>query len=512
MTTINKKRIAKNTFMLYFRMIIVMVVSLYTSRIFLAILGNEDFGIYNVVGGIIGLFAFITNSFGTVTQRYLNTYIGKGNAHELKKVFASCLSVHLGIALIYVILGETIGLWFVQNKLVIPYDRMYAALWVFQISIVSIVISLFTMPFQSAMISHEKISVYSYYSIIDITLKLVILYLLKIATYDKLIVYALLMLAVNLISNLFCIVYCLIKFPECRIRINLNKSLIKEITSFSGWMTFSTFCLMLSVQGVSILMNLFGGPIANAARAVAVQIQTAVQGFVTNFTVAANPQMIQSYSSGNIKDSMNLSCNVGKLSFYLMSVIVTPIIFNIDYILNLWLVNPPEFTSIFTQLLLIEMTFRTFHDPIGLLVQASGKIKIYQLIIGVLFGVIFICTYISYKLGAPLYVTYLWGIIIAVSGTIIRVWYAKKLLDYPFHFFIINIFSKACVFAFLLCGVYYLKQYIIPVTDTFNQFIVQSLLIEAILIIFIWFFALTKDNKIFIYTRIRKIRGNHGNL
>ncbi len=495
MSSINGNRIAKNTIILYTRMIVVMAISLFTSRVFLEILGNENYGIYNVVGGIVGLLGFLINSFGTVTQRYLNTSIGKKDDILLRKVFSSCLTVHLIIAIICIIAGETIGIWFLNTQLNIPIERMYAAHWVFQLSIAGIALTLISMPYESAIISHEKISIYSYYSIIDVVLKLVILYILSLSNKDKLIIYALLLFLVNLLSKLFCITYSRIKFKECKIHIHLNTDLLKEISRFSFWMICSSLSLVLSIQGVTILMNIFGGPIANAARAIAVQVQSAVQGFVTNFTIAANPQMIQSYSSGKTDDAMNLAFNVSKLSFCLMSIIVTPIIFHMNYILNIWLISPPPLTNIFTSLLLIEISLKPLYEPIGLLVQASSKIKGFQIMVSGLFLLVFISTYISYSIGMPLYTTYAIGIIITIMGIISRAYYANKLIGFPFTHFIKSVFLRVIVFTSFISILYIINESIIPQETSFLNFILRVIILELIIIFLIWQICLSKENK-----------------
>ena len=302
----NNKRIAKNTLMLYIRMLFTMGVSLFTSRVILQALGVEDYGVYSVVGGIITMFSFINGGMVSATQRYLTFEIGKGNLLQLKKVFSTSLQIHALIALIVVILGETVGLWFLYEKMVIPADRMTAAFWVYQCSIVASVVSIMSVPYNADIIAHEKMSAFAYISILDVVLKLAIVYILYISRWDKLITYAVLILSIQVAIRYVYTRYCNKHFEETHYHHQLDKSLFKEMFAFAGWSFWGNLAHVLYTQGINMMLNIFFGPVVNAARGIAVQVQTAVQGFVGNFQMALNPQITKNYATGNLAQMHSL--------------------------------------------------------------------------------------------------------------------------------------------------------------------------------------------------------------
>ena len=288
----NNKRIAKNTFLLYFRMLFTMGVSLYTSRVVLNTLGVEDFGIYNVVGGVVVMFSFLNSSLATATQRFLNYEMGQGNALKLEKVFSIALTGHYLIALSVILLAETIGLWFVSTQLEIPAERMHAALWVYQFSILTLAVSIISVPYNAVIIAHERMKVFAYVSIAEVSLKLTVVFLLVYLSFDKLVLYAFLLLVVAVIVRMIYATYCKRNFTECKYRFIFEKDLFAQMFCFSGWMFTGTLSNLFSSQGVNILINMFFGPIQNAARGIAYQIQGTVNAFVTNFMVAVQPQIV----------------------------------------------------------------------------------------------------------------------------------------------------------------------------------------------------------------------------
>ena len=304
--TANNKRIAKNTLLLYFRMLFIMAINLYTSRIVLKILGIEDFGIYNAVGGIVAMFGFLTSAMSISTQRYITYELGKNNLKQLNKIFNTSITIHAVISVIILILAETIGLWFLYNKMTIPIERLNAALWTYQASIASAIILIMSIPYNATIIAHEKMSAFAYISVLEVVLKLAIVYLLLISNFDKLKLYSTLILIVQLIIRIIYGQYCKKHFLETKIHFIKDKSLFKEMLSFAGWNLWGNCAGIASTQGVNILLNIFFGPHINAARGIAVQVQGAVNQFASNFQTAINPQITKSYAQGDYNYMHNL--------------------------------------------------------------------------------------------------------------------------------------------------------------------------------------------------------------
>ena len=389
----SNKRIAKNTLLLYARMLLLLAVSLYTSRIVLATLGIEDYGLYNVVGGIVVMFTFISKAMGNSTSRYITFALGKGDKAELKNVVGVSFFIHWILAGVILVLAETVGLWFLYNKMVIPEARMTAAFWVYQFSVVSCMVSIISVPFNSMIIAHEKMGAFAFISILDAVLKLLIVYLIQISSFDKLIFYAALLLGVMILDRLIYQVYCHRHFEEAR-NIKYQKSgLVKQMTSFAVWSLVGNLSYVCYTQGLNILLNMFFGPAVNAARGVAVQVESVINGFVTNFQTAVNPQITKSYAAdekGRVRDLLFLS---SKFSFYLLLILCLPVFLEAPAILGLWLVEVPDHTVNFIRLLILIMMAQSLHNPVSMIKSATGQIKAYQLIIG---GILLLIIPISY--------------------------------------------------------------------------------------------------------------------
>lgn len=315
-TSSNNKRIAKNTLLLYARMLFTMAVSLFTSRVILNTLGVEDFGIYNVVGGVVAMFGFINSSMTSATQRYITFALGIGDEKRLQTVFSTTLQIHTLIAVLIVLLGETIGLWFLYNKMQIPIERMEAAFWVLQCSIVAAVVMIISVPYNADIIAHEKMSAFAYISVLEVVLKLVIVYILIVFTVDKLILYSFLLLDVQLFIRFCYSYYCNKHFKETKYHHIWDKSLFKEMTRFAGWSMFGNLSAVLFTQGLNMLLNVFFGPIVNAARAVAVQVQSAILQFVGNFQMALNPQITKTYAQNEMLEMHKLMFRSARFSFF----------------------------------------------------------------------------------------------------------------------------------------------------------------------------------------------------
>ncbi len=322
----NNKRIAKNTMFLYVRMFFIMAVSLYTSRVVLSTLGVDDFGIYNVVGGVVSMFGFLNGALAVCTQRYLNYELGRGDANRLQKVFITSLTIHALISIIVVILAETIGLWFLYNKMTIPDARMNAAFWVYQFSIITTVVLMMSVPYNAAIIAHEKMSAFAYISVLEVILRLAIVFLLQIGNFDRLIFYAFLMLVVQMSIRVIYGLYCNKHFCETKFRMLWDGTLFREMLGFSGWSIFGNLAGVASTQGLNILLNMFFNPIVNAARGISVQVQNALMQFSVNFQTAMNPQITKSYATGDYNYMHGLIYRSSKFTFFLLYLFSLPII------------------------------------------------------------------------------------------------------------------------------------------------------------------------------------------
>lgn len=354
-----------------------MFVSLYTSRIVLATLGNEDYGIYNVVGGIVVMFTFLNGAMSTSTSRFLTMELGRGNAVQLGKIFSATLSIHICIALVIFVLAETVGLWFVLNKLVIPAERMTAALWVYQCSILSCMVQLTQVPYNACIIAHERMNIYAYVGFVDVFFKLFIVFMLtRINSIDRLQLYAVLILCVSLIVAMIYRIYCKRKYVECVYRWEYNGKLYSELIRFSGWSLLSNLSWVLTTQGSNILLNLYFGPIVNAARAIAVQVDAAVAGFVGNFRTAVNPQIFKLCAGGEKEKMFSLLLQSAKYSYFILLIIILPIFLEVDFILRFWLKSVPNDTPIFVQLTLLYTLIQVFDASFIVVLQAVGKIKL----------------------------------------------------------------------------------------------------------------------------------------
>lgn len=375
----NNKRIAKNTLFLYFRMLLMMLVTLYTSRVVLKFLGVEDFGIYNVVGGVITIFTFLSGALGGAAVRFITYAVGSGELKEIRKVFSVLLSLHIILAGLVFVLGETIGLWFVINKLIIPVNRLDAALWVYHCSILTMIVSIISIPYNSLIIARERMNAFAYISIIEVFLKLAIVFLLPIILLDKLVVYAVLMLLVQLLIRFSYSIYCEKHFVESVVRPSWDKMLIKSVFSYISWSLTGGVAAVGYTQGINILLNIFFGPTVNAARAVSVQVQSAVTGLVNNFQMAVKPQIIKSYAVDDLDTMHKLVVASSKYGFALMLLITLPLIICINTILFFWLGIVPEDTDAFVLIMLVIGLIEPHRVAILNAVHATGEIKTFQI-------------------------------------------------------------------------------------------------------------------------------------
>ena len=394
------RRIAKNTMMLYVRMFVLMLVGLYTSRVVLNALGETDYGVYSVVGGVVAMFSMISGALNSAVSRFITFELGKNNPERLSRVYCTSVNIQLILALIVVLLAEPIGLWFIENKMTIDPARIPAATWVLHFSLLAFVINLMSVPQMASITAHEKMSAYAYIGILDGLLRLGVAFMIVSAPFDRLVYYAMLMAGVVLIVRLAYGIYCRIHFPECRYRFVFDLPLVKEMFAFAGWNFIGVTSGVLRDHGGNILVNLFAGPVVNAARGVAVQLNGAVQSFVTNFMTAVNPQITKSYAAGDYKYVFALIGKSSRMSFYLLSLMAIPIIFNADLLLQIWLKEVPEHTTLFVQLFLMFALSESLSLPLITAMLATGRIRNYQLVVGGIQLLNLPVSYIFLKMGA----------------------------------------------------------------------------------------------------------------
>ena len=441
-TSANNKRIAKNTLLLYFRMLFMMAVSLYTSRVVRNALGVEDFGIYNVVGGVVAMFGFINGSMSSATQRYITFALGKGDKENLQNVFSTALQIHVLIAVLIVVLGETIGLWFMYTQMQISAERMDAAFWVLQCSIASTAVMIISVPYNADIIAHEKMSAFAYISIFEAVLKLAIVFALVLSPFDRLIFYAFLILAVQFLIRLCYSHYCSRHFEESKYRYVWDKPVFKEMTGFAGWSMFGNLAGVLFGQGLNMLLNVFFGPVVNAARAVSVQVQNAIQQFVGNFQMALNPQITKTYAMGEIDEMHKLMFRSARFSFYLLFFLSLPILFETNFILTVWLKTVPDNTVIFLRIMICISLIYTLSNPLMIANQATGKIRKYQAVCGSILLMILPVSYVCLKLGCPAYSVFIVHFVIESITQLVRMILLRSLIGIRIKDYIRNIYIR----------------------------------------------------------------------
>lgn len=376
------KTIARNTLMLYFRMFFLLFIGLFTSRIVLSALGESDFGIYNVVGGVVAMFSLISGALSASVSRFITFEMGRGEKARLNEVYSTAVIIQIILSVVVVLLAEPIGMWFIEKKMTIPPERIPSATYVLHFSILSFVINLMSVPQTASITAHEKMSAFASIGLLDGCLRLGVALLIMKSGFDRLVLYAGL-IAVNVILvRLAYGIYCRRHFPECVFRPVFDRSLLKRMFSFAGWNFIGSASGVLRDQGGNILVNLFSGPAVNAARGVAVQLNGAVQGFVTNFMTAVNPRITKSYASGDMEYMLSLVRKSSRMSFYLLFVLALPVIFSTDFLLDLWLKDVPEHTTLFVQLFMVFTLSESISHPLVTSMLATGRIRNYQIIVG----------------------------------------------------------------------------------------------------------------------------------
>ena len=393
------RRIAKNALMLYIRMFFTMVVGLYTSRVVLHTLGVEDYGTYGVVGGVVAMMGFLNAAMGGATSRFLTFELGRGDKKRLADTFSSALIVHVGIALVVLVLAETVGLWFMTHKLVIPEGRMTAAHWVYQLSIVSAMLGITQTPYNASIIAHEKMGVYAYVEILNVTLKLLIVYLLTIGNFDKLILYAILVFAVSVIIIMVYRIYCIRHFEETHFRWIWDKSILKPLLSFSGWNLYGNMGGLFQQQGTNFVINFFFGVVMNAAVSIGLTIANTVNQFASNVMLAFRPQIIKKYSVGDKQGMSDLTILAIKIIMFIYCLVAVPVFVEVHNLLEIWLVDVPDHSAVLCRLFLISIFFETIRYLLIIDIHASGNVKLVSFIAGTVFILIPFVTYFFFYLG-----------------------------------------------------------------------------------------------------------------
>ncbi len=421
---------------LYIRMIVVMVVTLFTSRIVLDALGSKDYGINNIINGVVILFSFLNTALLTGTQRFLNYYLGKNELTKVHSVFCMSMNTYFILTGLIILLGETIGLWFLETKLNIPADRHDAAFLVYQFTLIQFIISFIKIPYHATIVAYEKMNFYAYISLVEVVAKLIVAYGIYVSPYDKLITFSFLNTIVGFVILMSYKVYCNKNYIISKFKFFWDKTIFREIFSFSGWSLFGSVANLTAQQGLNILLNIFYGVTLNAAAGVANQVASAVNGFVSNFQIAIQPQITKSYASNDISRFNSLICQTSKFSFYLIFIIIVPLSVALDTILDIWLVSVPDYTSIFCRLILIFLCMDAFTMPIVFGVQATGNIKKYQITMAMLIFLNFPLAWYVLKVGLPPYSIWIVRIGVNVLVIIARYIYIWKTNGFPISYFL----------------------------------------------------------------------------
>ena len=446
----NTSRIAKNTLMLYFRQILIMLVSLYTMRVVLAELGAEDYGIYNVVAGVVTMFGFLSGSMASATQRFFSFALGEGDGEKLSRTFNVNITIYAAIALVSVVLLESAGQWFVRTKLVLPMERVDAAVWLFHFSVASFVCSIFSSPFVAIIIAHEDMGIYAGVGITEVLLKLASVLLLKVVPGDSLEVYGALVFAAGFVTMGIYLLICAARYKECRIRKGWDKNLFREITGFTVWTLFGQLSGVARNQVVTIMVNQFFTPIVVAARSVAMNVSHAVNVFASNFNTGLYPPIIKEYAAKNKDGMFSLVFNGCKATFFLMWVFALPLMLEINAVFAMWLGDGvPEYAADFSKLALLESVVNSISLPIVTAARAPGKMRVYELTLGILQFLIPLASLPLFYAGFPPHAVFVMAILVNIIMFVVRIMIVRPLIGFPARKFAKEVFKPLCLIAFL---------------------------------------------------------------
>lgn len=500
----SKKKIAVNSLLLFVRMLFSMFITLYISRVIIEVLGIGDFGIYSLVAGVIIMFGFLNSAMAASTQRFLTMELGRRDLVKLKHIFNASITVHLLIAGLVFILAETIGLWLINTYLNIPSDRITAANWVYQFSIFSFILSIVSVPYNAIIIANEKMGIFAFFGIFEVILKLILVLLISEFNFDKLVLYSFFMFLVSFIIRILYGVYCRVTFNECKnTKLIYDKVILVDMGRFAGWNLFGVAAGVGYNQGVNILLNIFYGTTINAARAIAFQVQGAVTNLVTNFQMAAAPVITKNYAQNNLNESVKLVFSTAKFSFLLLLFFIVPLLLETKYVLTIWLITVPEYTVVFTQLILIEILINSLSGPLQTLVQATGKVKKYQMVVSGILIMNLPTSYFFLKMGYTPEVTIFISIFYSLLALFLRLKVLKTILDFPIKNFLIGVVLRSLLVLLSIIIIIYLIK--IPVAyeivDLLKTFFVSSIVVSII----VYFIGLGRSERRFILQKIHSM-------
>ena len=508
-SSLNNKRIAKNTLLLYFRMLLMMAIGLYTSRVILDKLGEVDFGIYNVVGGFVTMFSIISGAMTTATQRFLSFEIGKGNKGNVKDIFSTMLIIHIFLGVIILLVGETVGTWFLNNYMNFPPNRYEAANWVFQFSLLVFILNVINVPYNGALIAYEKMSAFAYFSIIDAVLKLAICYIIVMTPFDRLIVYAVLMALVQTVIILTYYLYCKRTFPECHFSCKFNQQYGKAIVTFVGWNLIGSLSGVAKEQGVNVVLNMFFGPAVNAARGIAYQVLSKLNGFVSNFQMAMNPQIIKNYAVGEREAMYKLVFRGAKLSYLLLLMLSLPVVIEAPLILGVWLKEVPAYTVIFLRLAILTALLNTLSNPLIVSMHASGKVRDYQIVVGTISLLTLPIVYAAFKYGAEPYYAMIIAFAVELICHIARLYMLVRSIGFPMLEYLRNVTLMVFIIT-LLSLIFPLIAYSLIGNEVIRFFSVC--IISIISTIFLGFYiAFSKNERVKIRRKVSDVVKNRFN-
>lgn len=502
--------IAKNTLFLYGRLLIVMLISLYSSRLVLEYLGVSNFGIYNVVGGIVTMLTFLRGTLAGSIQRFLAVSIGKKDPKEISKTFSISLNVQIFASLLFVIILETVGVWFLNNKMDIPSGRMIAANWVLQTSLFSVILTFCGLPYNSAIIVNEKMNIYAIFNILEVALRLFLIILLKYLRGDYLIIYAFMMLGITALTQILNFTYCRIKFKELRYKKITGLKEHYPLLKFSIWNTFGSVAVLFRGQGLNIVLNLFCGTLVNAAVGVSNQVYSAISGLTANFTMALNPQIYKSYAGGEKEYFENIIFRGAKFSFFLMFITAFPVLLEIDPILSFWLVDIPPLTSIFARIIIIIGLIDCISNPLITGALAHGEIRNYQIAIGGTILLILPCAYLALKLGAPPYSAFLISLVFSIIALGLRLLFLKKMVSFPAIGFFKSVIIRILLVVLISIPIpIILKGYLNDSLVSFISIVLISVIIVGAVSLFIGFNKSERHGVLKLIGQfVKKISGN----
>lgn len=498
-------KIVKNTGLLYTRQLITLFITLYTYRLTLQVLGETDFGIYAAVGGITTLLSTLTTSLSSGTQRFITFELGRGDLLALNKVYCTSINIHIILSIILVIAGELFGSWFVLNKMNLPSERVIVAFWVFQLTLLNCVLSIINAPNVAEIIAHEDMGTWALVSIIDTLLRLCAVILLFFISWDKLLAYAIALFLIQFFNRVICMQWCKRKYEEVHYKFIWDGALVRSMMSISGWLSISNMAITGFIQGVNILLNIFFGPILNAAYTIAMQAYSGIRQFCSSFQLAANPQIIKLYSVNKLEEMKVLLYSVCKMSFYLVFFLSLPFIINASYVFNIWLKEVPDHTESFFILLLIYALIDVLAYPLDIAAQATGKIKIYSLLISLMTLSILLFAYLAYLLGCVPESIYMIAIVVSWCCLFARIKCLNKLMGMKIIDFFRNVLLKIIIVGIISCVIPILFKFYFEQTSLFIlllNFVISFLSVGLV----IYYWGLTKSERFMLISMIRKIQ------